>query len=165
MSYRICCKFHFEIKRGSFVFKFLFFNRNDEEGGFVSLFLRNDNSIQMEVHSVHHQANYASYSIFQVMCQFTLGMKNSFKHHFSFNKINPNSGYGFPKMYSHEQINAKEVQFNNIQQLSDKHSPEGSGRRWCPRHQSNYNIQGKGGRNSKDCLLPSLRPLTVQCLL
>jgi len=66
--------------------------RNDEEGGFVSLFLRNDNSIQMEV-----------------MCQFTLGMKNAFKHHFSFNKINPNSGYGFPKMYSHEQINAKEV--------------------------------------------------------
>jgi len=66
--------------------------RNDEEGGFVSLFLRNDNSIQMEV-----------------MCQFTLGVKNAFKHHFSFNKINPNSGYGFPKMYSHEQINAKEV--------------------------------------------------------
>ena len=49
--------------------------------------------------------------------------------------------------------------------ISDKHSLEGSGRRWCPRHQSNYNIQGKGGRNSKDCLLPSLRPLTVQCLL
>ena len=49
--------------------------------------------------------------------------------------------------------------------FSDKHSLEGSGRRWCPRHQSNYNIQGKGGRNSKDCLLPSLRPLTVQCLL
>jgi len=45
----------------------------------------------------------------EVMCQFTLGVKNSFKHHFSFNKINPNSGYGFPKMYSHEQINAKEV--------------------------------------------------------
>jgi len=66
--------------------------RNDEEGGFVSLFLRNDNSIQMEV-----------------MCQFTLGVKNSFKHNFSFNKINPNSGYGFPKIYSHEQINAKEV--------------------------------------------------------
>ena len=42
------------------------------------------------------------------MCQFTLGVKNAFKHHFSFNKINPNSGYGFPKMYSHEQINAKE---------------------------------------------------------
>ena len=119
----------------------------------------------MEVDSVHHQANYASYSISQVMCQFTIGVKNSFKHHFSFNKINPNSGYGFPKMYSHEQINAKEVQFNNIQQLSDKHTPEGSGRRWRPRHQSNYNIQGKGGRNSKDCLLPSLRPLTVQCLL
>ena len=53
---------------------------------------------------------------FQVMCQFTLGVKNAFKHHFSFNKINPNSGYGFPKMYSHEQINAKEVQFNNIHQ-------------------------------------------------
>ena len=27
----------------------MFWNRNDEEGGFVSLFLRNDNSIQMEV--------------------------------------------------------------------------------------------------------------------
>ena len=66
----------------------------------------------MEVHSVNHQANYVSYSISQVMCQFTLGVKNSFKHHFSFNKINPNSGYGFPKMYSHEQINAKEVLFN-----------------------------------------------------
>ena len=25
--------------------------------------------------------------------------------------------------------------------------PEGFGRQWCPRHQSNYNIQGKGGRN------------------
>ena len=103
-------------KRGSFVL-FLFFNRNDEEGGFVSLFLRNDNSIQMEVDSVHHQANYASHSIFQVMCQFTLGVKNSFKHHFSFNKINPNSGYGFPKIYSHEQINAKEVLFNIIYQI------------------------------------------------
>ena len=104
-------------KKGSFVLKFLFFNRNDEEGGFVSLFLRNDNSIQMEVDPLHHQANYASYSIFQVMCQFTLGVKNSFKHHFSFNKINPNSGYGFPKIYSHEQINAKEVLFNNIYQI------------------------------------------------
>ena len=104
-------------KKGSFVLKFLFFNRNDEEGGFVSLFLRNDNSIQMEVDCVHHQANYASYSIFQVMCQFTLGVKNSFKHHFSFNKINPNSGYGFPKIYSHEQINAKEVLFNIIYQI------------------------------------------------
>ena len=104
-------------KKGSFVLKLLFFNRNDEEGGFVSLFLRNDNSIQMEVDCVHHQANYASYSIFQVMCQFTLGVKNSFKHHFSFNKINPNSGYGFPKIYSHEQINAKEVLFNNIDQI------------------------------------------------
>ena len=104
-------------KKGSFVLKLLFFNRNDEEGGFVSLFLRNDNSIQMEVDCVHHQANYASYSIFQVMCQFTLGVKNSFKHHFSFNKINPNSGYGFPKIYSHEQINAKEVLFNIIYQI------------------------------------------------
>ena len=104
-------------KKGSFVLKLLFFNRNDEEGGFVSLFLRNDNSIQMEVDPLHHQANYASYSIFQVMCQFTLGVKNSFKHHFSFNKINPNSGYGFPKIYSHEQINAKEVLFNNIDQI------------------------------------------------
>ena len=103
-------------KKWSFALKLLFFYRNDEEGGFVSLFLRNDNSIQMEVDCVHHQANYASYSIFQVMCQFTLGVKNSFKHHFSFNKINPNSGYGFPKIYSHEQINAKEVLFNNIYQ-------------------------------------------------
>jgi len=66
--------------------------RNEEEGGFVSLFLRNDNSIQMEV-----------------MCEFVLGVKNTFRHHFSFNKINPNSGYGFPKMYSHEQVLAKEV--------------------------------------------------------
>lgn len=66
--------------------------RNDEEGGFVSLFLRNDNSIQLEV-----------------MCEFVLGVKNTFRHHFTFNKINPNSGYGFPKMYSHEQILAKEV--------------------------------------------------------
>lgn len=66
--------------------------RNGEEDGFVSLFLRNDNAIQMEV-----------------MCEFILGVKNTFRHHFSFNKINPNSGYGFPKMYSHEQITTKEV--------------------------------------------------------
>ena len=113
-----------------------FCNRNDEEGGFVSLFLRNDNSIQMEVYcftgeilllpelgedvisqfpschdlNFHYQFLVARDNFMvQVMCQFTLGVKNAFKHHFSFNKINPNSGYGFPKMYSHEQINAKEV--------------------------------------------------------
>jgi hypothetical protein len=66
--------------------------RNEEEGGFVSLFLRNDNSIQLEV-----------------KCEFVLGPKESFKHVFSFNRINPNSGYGFPKMYSHEQIISKEI--------------------------------------------------------
>jgi len=66
--------------------------RNDEEGGYVSLFLRNDNSIQLEV-----------------MCEFVLGVKKNFRHHFTFNKINPNSGYGFPKMYSHDQILSKEV--------------------------------------------------------
>jgi len=66
--------------------------RNEEEGGFVSLFLRNDNSIQLEV-----------------MCEFVLGIKNNYKHNFSFNKINPNSGYGFPKMYSHDQIINKNI--------------------------------------------------------
>jgi len=66
--------------------------RNEEEGGFVSLFLRNDNSIQLEVR-----------------CEFVLGLKESFKHLFSFNRINPNSGYGFPKMYAHEQINTKDI--------------------------------------------------------
>ena len=49
--------------------------RNEEEGGFVSLFLRNDNSFQLEV-----------------MCEFVLGEKNTHKHNFSFNKVNPNSG-------------------------------------------------------------------------
>lgn len=66
--------------------------RNEEEGGYVSLFLRNDNSFQLEV-----------------MCDFILGIKNSFKHSFGYNKVNPNSGYGFPKMYSHEQILSKNV--------------------------------------------------------
>eukprot|EP00091_Calanus_sinicus_P024395 TRINITY_DN8706_c0_g1_i1.p1 TRINITY_DN8706_c0_g1~~TRINITY_DN8706_c0_g1_i1.p1 ORF type:complete len:185 (+),score=53.37 TRINITY_DN8706_c0_g1_i1:184-738(+) len=66
--------------------------RNEEEGGYVSLFLRNDNSIQLEV-----------------MCEFVLGIKNTYKHNFSFNKINPNSGYGFPKMYSHDQIISKNI--------------------------------------------------------
>jgi len=66
--------------------------RNDDEGGCVSLFLRNDNSIQLEV-----------------MCEFVLGINKTFKHQFSFNKINPNSGYGFPKMYTHEQMLAQEV--------------------------------------------------------
>jgi len=66
--------------------------RNEDEGGFVSLFLRNDNSIQLEV-----------------MCEFTLGVQHSYKHNFSFNKINPNSGYGFPKMYSHDQILSKNI--------------------------------------------------------
>ena len=36
-------------------------------------------------------------------------IKNSFKHSFGYNKVNPNSGYGFPKMYSHEQILSKNV--------------------------------------------------------
>merc|ERR1719483_476063 len=66
--------------------------RNEEEGGFVSLFLRNDNSIQLEV-----------------KCEFILGLKQTFKHLFSFNKINPNSGYGFPKMYPHDQIISKSI--------------------------------------------------------
>ena len=66
--------------------------RNEEEGGYVSLFLRNDNSFQLEV-----------------KCDFILGIKTSFKHSFCYNKINPNSGYGFPKMYSHEQILVKNV--------------------------------------------------------
>lgn len=66
--------------------------RNDDEGGCVSLFLRNDNSIQLEV-----------------MCEFVLGINKTFKHQFSFNKINPNSGYGFPKMYTHEQMRVQEV--------------------------------------------------------
>jgi len=66
--------------------------RNEEEGGFVSLFLRNDNSFQLEV-----------------MCEFVLGERNTHKHNFSFNKVNPNSGYGFPKMYSHEQIVSKQI--------------------------------------------------------
>jgi len=66
--------------------------RNEEEGGFVSLFLRNDNSVQLEV-----------------KCEFILGSKQTFKHLFSFNKINPNSGYGFPKMYSHEQVLSKGI--------------------------------------------------------
>jgi len=66
--------------------------RNEEEGGYVSLFLRNDNSFQLEV-----------------MCDFILGIKNSFKHSFGYNKVNPNSGYGFPKMYSHEQILSKNI--------------------------------------------------------
>jgi len=66
--------------------------RNDDEGGCVSLFLRNDNSIQLEV-----------------MCEFLLGINKTFKHQFSFNKINPNSGYGFPKMYNHEQMLALEI--------------------------------------------------------
>ena len=66
--------------------------RNEEEGGFVSLFLRNDNSFQLEV-----------------KCDFILGIQNSHKHTFCYNKINPNSGYGFPKMYSHEQIVSKSI--------------------------------------------------------
>ena len=66
--------------------------RNEEEGGYVSLFLRNDNSFQLEV-----------------MCDFVLGIKDSYKHSFGYNKVNPNSGYGFPKMYSHEQILSKNV--------------------------------------------------------
>jgi len=66
--------------------------RCEEEGGFVSLFLRNDNSIQLEV-----------------KCEFILGTRQAFKHPFSFNRINPNAGYGFPKMYSHEQILSKDI--------------------------------------------------------
>jgi len=66
--------------------------RNEEEGGYVSLFLRNDNSFQLEV-----------------MCDFILGVSNSFKHSFGYNKVNPNSGYGFPKMYAHEQILSKNI--------------------------------------------------------
>ena len=66
--------------------------RNEEEGGYVSLFLRNDNSFQLEV-----------------MCDFILGISNSYKHSFGYNKVNPNSGYGFPKMYSHDQIVSKNI--------------------------------------------------------
>jgi len=66
--------------------------RCEEEGGFVSLFLRNDNSIQLEV-----------------KCEFILGAREVFKHPFSFNRINPNAGYGFPKMYSHDQILSKDI--------------------------------------------------------
>jgi len=71
--------------------------RNDDEGGCVSLFLRNDNSIQLEV-----------------MCEFILGLEKPYKHQFTFNKINPNSGYGFPKMYTHEQMLAKEVMDDGV---------------------------------------------------
>ena len=66
--------------------------RNEEEGGYVSLFLRNDNSFQLET-----------------KCDFILGIKSSYKHSFCYNKINPNSGYGFPKMYSHDQIVSKNI--------------------------------------------------------
>jgi len=74
--------------------------RNEEEGGHVSLFLRNDNSVQLEV-----------------MCEFILGRENSYKHSFSFNKINPNSGYGFPKMYSHDQIISKDILENDTLEI------------------------------------------------
>jgi len=70
--------------------------RCEEEGGFVSLFLRNDNSIPLEL-----------------KCEFMLGMREGFKHPFSYNRINQNAGYGFPKMYSHEQIISKEILDND----------------------------------------------------
>ena len=68
--------------------------RNEEEGGYVSLFLRNDNSFQLEL-----------------KCDFILGTSssNSYKHSFTYNKVNPNSGYGFPKMYSHDQMLSKNI--------------------------------------------------------
>ena len=66
--------------------------RNEEEGGYVSLFLRNDNAFQLEL-----------------KCDFVIGVSNSFKHSFTYNKINPNSGYGFPKMYHHDQMLSKNI--------------------------------------------------------